>query len=134
MRFLVIAALAAALATPGLVMAQDALDPKPMTWHGVQLGAEQVFEGDYTVNFETSTFRLDGAPAADTVWLSGWEDRPGDNGGITRRYHLRFLGRQTVEPGRYGSLGVYRHTVLITHLISARVLIGASPEPPVRRP
>jgi hypothetical protein len=124
MRFAAIITLTAALIAPGLAAGQETLNPAPMTWHGVQLGGEQVFEGDYTINFETSTFRPDGAPATDTVWLSGWEDRPGDNGGITRRYHLRFVGRQTVEPGKYGSLGAYRHTVLITRLLSARLLIG----------
>ena len=135
MRFPVILALAAALAFPGLASGQDALDPKPITWHGAQFGGEQVFEGDYTVDFEASSFRPDGAPPADAMWLAGWEDRPGDGGGIIRRYHLRFVGRQTVEPGKYGSLGAYRHIVLITHLVSARVLIGSAPEAaPVRRP
>ncbi len=114
----------AALFAPLLAMGQKALDPVAMSWHSVQLGAEQIFEGDLTVNFETSTFRPDGAPAADTVWLSGWADRRGDNGGITRRYHLRFVGRQTVEPGKFGSLGGYKQTVLITRLISTRLLIG----------
>jgi hypothetical protein len=28
-----------------------------------------------------------------------------------------------VEPGRYGSLGAYKHTVLITRLIAERLLI-----------
>ncbi|MDB5464592.1 MAG: hypothetical protein JWP23_2981 [Phenylobacterium sp.] len=128
MRVLLIAALAAALIglvlTCGLALAEDALDPAPMTWRGVQLGGEQVFEGDFTTNFETSVFRPDGATKAEPLWLAGWEDRPGDNGGLTRRYHIRFVGRRTVESGRYGGLGAYRHEVLITRLISARVLIG----------
>jgi hypothetical protein len=114
----------AVLLAPLRAVGQEALDPVPMTWHGVQLGGEQVFEGDLTVNFETSTFRPDGAPAGDIVWLSGWEDRPGDNGGIIRRYHLRFIGRQTVEPGKFGSLGAYKQTILITRVISTRLLIG----------
>jgi hypothetical protein len=127
-RFLLFAALAAALMglilASGLARAEEALDPRPMTWRGVQLSGEQVFEGDFTINFETSVFRPDGAPKADALWLAGWEDRPGDTGDLPRRYHLRFVGRRTVEPGRYGSLGAYPHTVLITRLISARVLIG----------
>jgi hypothetical protein len=128
MRFLVIASVAAALIglvlAAGLAFAEDALDPRPMTWRGVQLGGEQLFEGDFTINFETSVFRPDGSPRPDAMWLAGWEDRPGDNGDLARRYHIRFVGRRTVEPGRYGSLGGYPHTVLITRLISARVLIG----------
>jgi hypothetical protein len=132
MGFAAIVALAAALASPGLAptpaWGQETLDAKPMTWRGVQLGSEQLFEGDYTIDYQTSSFRPDGAAAADALWLSGWEDRPGDGGGITRRYHLRFVGRQSVEPGRFGSLGAYRHTVLITRLISLRLLI-TQPEP-----
>jgi hypothetical protein len=128
MRFLVIAALAAALMgivlASGLALAEDALDPAPITWRGVQLGGEQLFEGDFTINFETSVFRPDGAPKADAMWLAGWEPRPGDNGDLPRRYHIRFVGRRTAEPGRYGGLGAYKHTVLITRLISARVLIS----------
>jgi hypothetical protein len=127
MRFLVIAALAAALIglvlAAGLAFAEDALDPRPMTWRGVPLGGEQVYEGDFTINFETSIFRADGAPKSEAVWLAGWEERTGDNGDLPRRYHLRFIGRRTVEPGRYGGLGAYKHTVLITRLISARLLI-----------
>jgi hypothetical protein len=135
MRFLAIAALMASLTAlalaPTRAWGQDpVLDAAPMTWHGVQLGPEQVMEGDYTIDFQTSVFRPDGSPAADAVWLSGWEERPGENGGITRRYHLRFVGRRTVEPGKYGGLGAYKHTVLITHLITARLLIDqAAPEP-----
>ena len=121
MRVLLIAALSAALIglvlASGLAFAEEALDPTPMTWRGVQLGAEQVFEGDFTVNFETSVFRPDGAAAGDAMWLAGWADRPGDNADLPRRYHVRFVGRRTVEPGRYGGLGAYRHTVLITRLI-----------------
>jgi hypothetical protein len=143
MRFLPAAALALALTAPGLVAAQEtsaaspsiSLDAKPMTWHGAQMSPEQVFEGEFTTSFDTSTFRADAAAPADTVWLAGWEDRPGDAAALPRRYHLRFVGRQTVEPSKYGSLGAYKYEVLITHLISARVLIGASSAtPPVRRP
>jgi len=122
MRFLAIAALAAALLAPAMAGAQDALDAAPMTWHGLQLGPEQVFEGTFTNDSQTSTFRPDGA-AADVLWLSGWEDRPGDGGSIVRRYHLRFVGRETVAPGKYGPMGGYRNEVLLTHLISARLLI-----------
>lgn len=129
MRLALLLALAVILAAPGLAPVRAwaqplALDPAPTTWHGVTLGPEQVFEGDFTVDYRTSVFRPDGAPPAEAVWLSGWEDRPGDNGGITRRYHLRFVGRHTVEPGRYGGLGAYKHTILLTHLISWRLLIG----------
>lgn len=128
MRYLLIATLAAAfigiVLASGLAMAEDALDPTPMTWRGMQMGAEQVFEGDFTINYETSVFIPDGAPKADAVWLAGWQERPGDNGGLTRRYHIRFVGRRTAEPGRYGSLGAYRNEVLITRLLAARVLIG----------
>jgi hypothetical protein len=128
MRFLLIASLAAALIglvlATGLALAEDALDPTPLTWRGMQLGGEQVFEGDFTVNYETSAFRPDGAQKAEAMWLAGWTERPGDNGDPGRRYHLRFIGRRTAEPGRYGGLGAYRHEVLITRLISARALIG----------
>ncbi|HEY2358843.1 MAG TPA: hypothetical protein VGH86_15425, partial [Phenylobacterium sp.] len=68
-------------------------------------------------------FTPDGAPKSEAMWLAGWVEHPGDNGDLQRRYHLRFVGRRTVEPGRYGSLGAYKHTVLITKLISARLLI-----------
>lgn len=128
MRYLLIATLAAAfigiVLASGLAMAEDALDPTPITWRGLQMGAEQVFEGDFTINYETSVFVPDGAPKADAVWLAGWQERPGDNGGLTRRYHIRFVGRRTAEPGRYGGLGAYRNEVLITRLLAARVLIG----------
>jgi hypothetical protein len=127
MRYLLIAALAAALIgmvlAAGLAVAQDGLDPRPMMWRGVQMGPEQDFEGDLTINFETSAFRPDGAPAAEAMWLAGWEERPGDNGDLPRRYHILFVGRRSVEPGKYGSLGAYRHTVLITRLISQRLII-----------
>jgi len=126
MRLLATAVLALALAIgaePTLAGGQDALDSKPTTWRGVPFGPEQVFEGEYAINFETSVFTPDDAPRAEAVWLAGWEDRPGDNGGAIRRYHLRFVGRHTADPGRYGGLGAYRHEVLITRLISARLLI-----------
>jgi len=128
MRLLTLLAFAGSLAAAGLASGQDALDTKPLTWRGVQLGPEQVFEGDYTNDYETSVFRPDGAAAADAMWLSGWQDRPGDGGGITRRYHLRFVGRQTVEPGKFGGLGAYGQEVLISRLISSRVLIE-KPDP-----
>jgi hypothetical protein len=110
----------ALLATPAA--GQTPMDPNPATWRGVAMGPEQVFEGDYTVDEHTSVFKADGAPG-DGDWLSGWEDRPGDNGGITRRYHIRFVGRRTVNPGQYGSLGKYANEVLLTRLITARLLI-----------
>jgi hypothetical protein len=128
MRYLLIAALAAAFIgiapASGLALAEDALDPTPMTWRGLQMGPEQIFEGDYSNDFDTSAFRPDSTPASEAMWLSGWKDGPGDGGGIMRRYHVRFVGRRTVEAGKYGALGAYPHTVLLTRLISARVLIG----------
>jgi hypothetical protein len=125
MRLLALAAVAAMLVAPGLSAGQDQpLDPKPITWRGLQMGPEQVFEGDFTNNYDTSAFRAAGASAGETMWLFGWEDRPGDGGGITRRYHIRFVGRRTVEPGKYGALGAYPHTVLLTRLLAARLLIG----------
>ncbi|HEX5264924.1 MAG TPA: hypothetical protein VFW13_15445 [Phenylobacterium sp.] len=123
MRLLAIAVLAVSLSMPGLVLGQEALDPAPMAWRGVQLGPEQIFEGDFSINYETSAFTPDGAPKSEAMWLAGWQEHPGDNGDLQRRYHVRFVGRRTVEPGRYGSLGAYKHTVLITKLISARLLI-----------
>lgn len=123
MRFAAIAVAVAVLAAPGLALGQEGLDPGPTTWHGLQLGPERIFEGDYTNDFETSAFRPDGAPAAETLWLSGWEDRPGDGGSIVRRYHLRFVGRQTIQPGQYGPLGRYRNEVLLIRLVSSRLLI-----------
>jgi hypothetical protein len=128
MRFLLLASLAAAfigiVLASGFAFAEDALDPTPMTWHGLQLGPEQIFEGDYANDYQTSAFHADGAPQPEKMWLTGWTDRPGDGGGILRRYHLRFVGRRTVEPGKYGALGAYPHTVLITRLLTARLLIG----------
>jgi hypothetical protein len=124
MRCLALAALAVAIVAPAAALAQAALDPQPSTWRGVAMGPEQIFEGDYTVDQQTSVFKGDGAAEAD--WLAGWEDRPGDNGGITRRYHIRFIGRRTAQAGKYGSLGKYAGEVLITHLISARLLVGQS--------
>jgi hypothetical protein len=133
MRFIAIAALAVALALPGLAAGQDALDARPMTWRGVELGPEQLFEGDYTIDYQTSAFRPTGAAEADALWLSGWEERPGDGGGITRRYHLRFVGRQSAAPGKFGGLGAYRHEVLISRLVSSRLLIE-KPEPDPQPP
>ncbi|THD51287.1 hypothetical protein [Phenylobacterium sp.] len=128
MRYRLIATLAAAfigiLLASGLALAEDALDPTPMTWRGLQMGPEQIFEGDYSNDFDTSVFHADSTPTRETMWLSGWQDRPGDGGGIMRRYHIRFVGRRTAEAGKYGALGAYPHTVLISRLISARVLIG----------
>jgi hypothetical protein len=124
MRMLVIAALAAGLLGSAAARGQDALDPGPIVWHGAQMGPEQVFEGDYANDFDISAFHADGAPPTEKMWVAGWQDRPGDGGGIMRRYHLRFVGRRTLEPGKYGALGAYPHTVLITRLISARLLIG----------
>ncbi|MGZ3404615.1 MAG: hypothetical protein ACXWKO_14460 [Phenylobacterium sp.] len=120
MPVLAIAAALLALAAPALAQDDAPLDAKPMTWRGVQLGPEQVYEGDFTTDYQTSVLRTGG----ETVWLSGWADRPGDNGGITRRYHIRFVGRHTLEPGKFGGLGAYAHTILLTRLLSARVLIG----------
>ena len=127
MRFLAMTALAAALIGPGLACAQDApLDSNPTTWHGVAFGPEQAFEGDFTSDYQTSRFHADGAPAGQDDWLAGWRDRAGDGGGIVRRYHLTFVGRRTAAPGQYGSLGKYPNEVLITRLVSARLLIGGA--------
>ena len=124
MRFLAVLTLIAAFAGPAFAQAPETLNLAPMTWRGAAMGPEQVFEGDYSIDYQTSVFRPEGAQAADALWLSGWQDRPGDNGALGRRYHLRFVGRQTAEPGKYGSLGAYKYTVLITRLISARLLIA----------
>ena len=35
------------------------------------MGGEQVFEGDFTIDYETSVFLADGAPKSDAVWLAG---------------------------------------------------------------
>lgn len=131
MRVLAATLFAALLLAADPAAGQEALSSAAMAWHGVQMGPEQVFEGDYAIDYQTSVFRPTGAAAGDPMWLAGWEDRPGDNGGLVRRYHLRFIGRQTAEPGRYGGLGAYKHTVLITRLISARLLI-TQPQGPGR--
>ena len=122
MRLLVLAALALVLASPAQGRDDRPLDPSPTVWRGVQMGPEQVYEGDYAVDYQTSVLRT----GDETVWLSGWPDRPGDNGGLTRRYHIRFVGRHTLQSGKFGSLGAYPHTILLTRLISARLLIGQS--------
>lgn len=124
MRFFAAAAIILAVVSPALAQDDGPLDAKSMTWRGAQLGPEQVYEGDFTTDYQTSVLRLDGTAPRETVWLSGWQERPGDNGGLTRRYHIRFVGRHTLEPGKYGGLGAYAHTILLTRLISARVLIG----------
>lgn len=123
MRLFAIAALAISLVSPSIALGQETLDPAPMTWRGLQLGPEQVFEGDFTTNYNSSIFIPDGAPKTEAMWLAGWNERPGDNGDLPLRYHIRFVGRRTAEPGRYGSLGAYKNTVLITKLISERLLI-----------
>jgi len=122
MRIATILVLLAASLAPLSASAQPALNPNPLIWHGVQLGGEEVYEGEFTVDYATSTFLADGASAQDAVWLSGWEDRPGDGGGITRRYHIRLIGRKSVEPGKFGSLGAYANTILLIKLLSARLL------------
>jgi hypothetical protein len=124
MRLAALAVLAAVLLAPALAVAQETLDANPITWRGVQMGPEQVFECDYANDYQTSAFHADGAPAAEKMWLSGWTDRPGDGGGLVRRYHIRFVGRRTVEPGKYGALGAYPHQVLIDKLLTQRLLIG----------
>jgi hypothetical protein len=123
MRFLAIAFAALLLAAPALAQDDGPLDPNPTTWRGARMGPEQVYEGDFTVNYETSVFHVDGTPPGETVWLSGWQDRPGDGGGITRRYHIRFVGRHTLQPGKYGGLGAFPHTILVSRLISPPRLI-----------
>ena len=124
MRLPIAAALAAALLLPAVAAAQDALDPNPTVWHGIQFGPEQAFEGDYTVNIQTSAFHADGGAKGADDWLAGWQDRPGDDGGIIRRYHIRFVGRRTTAAGSYGPGGRYPGEVLIDRLVSARLLIG----------
>lgn len=100
------------------------LDPQPATWHGVAFGPEQAFEGDFTVDVQTSAFHADGAPKGQDDWLVGWPDRPGDDGGIVRRYHIKFVGRRTTTAGAYGPGGTRPGEVLIDRLVSARLLIG----------
>ncbi|MBS0332941.1 MAG: hypothetical protein JSS35_09255 [Proteobacteria bacterium] len=124
MRRLAIYALAAALCLPALPHAQGGLDPKPAVWRGVAFGPEQAMEGDFTVNIQISTFHADGAPKGQDDWLAGWQDRPGDDGGIVRRYHIRFVGRRAAARGQYGPGGAYGGEVLIDRLVSARLLIG----------
>lgn len=118
--------LAGALLTlAGVAGAQEeTLDPIPLVVRGVVFGPQQIFEGDYANDAQTSRFNPKGAPPAEADWLVGWEDRPGDGGGILRRYHIRFVGRRTVSPGPYGGPGRYANEVMIDRLISARVLIG----------
>ncbi len=115
-----------AILLAGAATAQDeGLDPVPIVIHGVVFGPQQTFEGGYTNDHQTSRFHPIGVPPDQTDWLVGWQDRPGDGGGLLRRYHIRFVGRRTVSPGQYGSLGKYANEVMIDRLISARVLIGA---------
>lgn len=126
MRHAACLAIAAALLLPSAVAAQEALDPLPLVVRGTAFGAEQVFEGDFTVSSQQSAFHPDGAPRGQDDWLEGWADRPGDNGGIVRRYHIRFVGRRSAAPGKYGPGGAYANQVLIDRLVSARLLIGDS--------
>jgi len=101
------------------------LDPFPVVVRGAAFGGEQIFEGDFTVDAQLSTFHADGAPREALDWLEGWQDRPGDSGGIVRRYHIRFVGRRTAAPGQFGPGGAYANRMLLDRLISARLLIGA---------
>lgn len=96
-------------------------DPKPATIDGVRYAREQVFEGDYLLGFEASIFRPIGR--RDEMWLSGWTDTEVAKPGalpMARLYHIRFIGRRTARPGRYGHLGAYRDAVIITEMIDAR--------------
>ena len=123
-----VTALAVTLAfLPLAAVAQETLDPLPVVVRGAAYGGEQVMEGDLAVNIQTSPFPADGAPKGADDWLEGWRDRPGDDGGIIRRYHVRFVGRRTAAPGTYGPGGAYQNKVLIDRLISARLLIGGGP-------
>jgi len=108
--------LAAAVPAQGLPL----FDRKPAEINGVRYGPEKVYEGDYITNFEASVFQPMGRPK-DMMWLLGWTDRPGDTVGTSRTYHIRFIGRRTAKPGKYGNMGAFPHQVIIAELINAEV-------------
>ena len=88
------------------------LDPKPAVVDGVRYDRERIYEGAYTHAFERSDFDPIG-PRGEAMWLLGWTGGSGV-------YHIRFIGRRTASPGRYGHLGAYRHMLLITDMIDSR--------------
>lgn len=98
-------------------------DRKPAEIDGVRYGPEGVFEGDYITNFEASVFQPMGR-RKEMMWLVGWQERPGDTAGTSRTYHIRFIGRRTAKPGRYGNMGAFPQQVLIAELINAEVKPG----------
>jgi hypothetical protein len=109
--------LAAATAAHGLPL----FDRKPTEIDGVRYGPEKVFEGDYISNPESSVFRPMGRPK-DMMWLVGWAEPAGDTtAGPSRTYHIRFIGRRTTKPGKYGNLRAFSHQVVIAELINAEI-------------
>jgi hypothetical protein len=108
--------LAAALPAHSLPL----FDRKPADINGVRYGPEKVYEGDYITNFEASVFQPMGRQG-EMMWLLGWIDRPGDTAGTSRTYHIRFIGRRTLKPGRYGNMGAFPHQVIVAELINAEV-------------
>jgi hypothetical protein len=114
------AALVVLLAAAVPAQSLPLFDRKPAEINGVRYGPEKVYEGDYITNFEASVFQPMGRPK-DMMWLLGWTDRPGDTVGTSRTYHIRFIGRRTAKPGKYGNMGAFPHQVIIAELINAEV-------------
>ena len=114
------AALAVLLAATTPAQAIPLYDRKPAEINGVRYGPEKVYEGDYITSFESSVFRPMGRPN-EAIWLLGWQARPSDTTGGSHAYHIRFIGRRTTKPGKYGNLRAFSHQVVIAELINAEI-------------
>ena len=94
----------------------------------------RVFDGIYVDEFEGQRF-LEGAKSAeryvsrDRVWLNLDHRtqlgplvpiRPDD--GKTRVYHVRFSGRKTARPGRYGHFGMSSEEIVVDRILQARLV------------
>jgi hypothetical protein len=113
-----LAALAALAAAAVPAQGIPLFDRKPAEIGGVRYGPERIYEGDYITNSEAGVFQPMGRPN-EAMWLVGWPNRPRDTAGTSGAYHIRFIGRRTAKPGKYGALGAFPHQVFVAELINA---------------